>query len=328
MRFSITQPATARLLTLLTISVAGCAPTGFLITPVSTRRQLVETELIHQAWLAPKIAVIDIEGVMVNARKADLLSDGEHPVSLLLEELDRAAADRAVKAVILRINSPGGTVGASELMHHQVLRFRQKTAKPVVAVMMDVAASGAYYLACACDEIVAHRSTVTGSIGVILQLFDFTGTMAKIGVTPTTIKSGDLKGGGSPFVTLAEEDRRIFQSIIQQMHDDFVAVVVAGRPQLTEERIRELADGRVYTARQALENGLIDRIGTLQEAIDDLKHTIGARRVNVVAYHRPLNYVPNYYARHPLSPRINLINVDLPAWLRGSGARFMYLWVP
>ncbi|MEE9294892.1 MAG: signal peptide peptidase SppA, partial [Phycisphaerae bacterium] len=298
------------------------------ITPVPAGRKLIENEIIHEAWLAPKIAVIDIEGILVNEAGPPLLTDGEHAVSLLVEKLDRAAHDRSVKAVLLRINSPGGTVAASELMHYEITRFRKRTGKVVIAVMMDVAASGGYYVACACDEIMAHRSTVTGSIGVVLQLFDLTGTMAKLGVRPHTIKSGDLKAGGSPFETLSEKDREIFQRIIDDMHQAFVEVVAAGRPGLTEEHVRKLADGRVYTASQALEAGLIDRIGTMRDAIEVAKKKIHAQKVNVVVYHRPLRYVPNYYARAAVGGDINVFKIEWPAWLRRPTARFMYLWVP
>lgn len=278
---------------------------------------------------APKIALIDVDGVLSNASASGILGDGEHPVSLLLEKLDRARKDPDVKAVILRINSPGGTVAASELMFREVEHFRRATGKPVAAVMMDVAASGGYYLACACDPIVAHESTVTGSIGVVMLLFDVTGTLSKIGVKPTTIKSGESKAAGSPFEQLSERDRQIFQGIIDQMYDGFLKVVRAGRPKLSEDQIRALADGRVYTARQALEAGLIDRIGTLRDTVAGLKEQLGLKRASLVAYRRPLGYVPNYYARAPSwGGDINVFRLDLPEWAKRVGPQFLYLWAP
>ncbi len=312
----------------LVLSAAGCMPKGLLIIPVSPDRRVVEAELIHEAWLAPKIAVIDLDGVIVNASRSGLLSDGEHPVSALLEKLDAAAADRAVKAVILRINSPGGSVAASEYMHQELMRFRAETNKPVLAAMMDVAASGGYYVACACDEIWAHRSTVTGSIGVLMQLFDVTGTMAKIGVTPTTIKSNELKAGGSPFEKLSARDREVFQGIINGMYEEFIAVVVAGRPELSEDRIRQLADGRVYTAQQAFDSGLVDHLGSFRDVIEEAKRRVGVKQANVVTYSRPHAHVPNFYARSPFEANVNIVNLDMPRWLRGGGAKFMYLWAP
>ncbi len=313
----------------LTLSVAGCMPDSVMITPVSRKPELVERTLMHGGWFAPKIALIDVDGVIVNERTSVLLGEGEHPVSLLLEKLDRARNDSAVRGVILRINSPGGSVVASELMHTEIERFQAETDKPVVAVAMDVAASGGYYIACACDEIVAHPSSVTGSIGVLMQLFEVTGTMSKIGVTGHTIKSGERKGAGSPFERLNPEDRAMYQAMIDEMHERFVHVVIAGRENLTEEQVRELADGRVFTASQALEAGLIDRIATIHDVVASLKRRTDSARASLVTYGRPTGYHATIYARADRSGGdVNIVNVELPSWLRGNGAQFMYLWQP
>ena len=155
----------------------GCLDGSFLITPVGFRKHLVEEELYRESLFAgDKIALIDLSGILLNSPAPKLVGTGEHSVSLLLEQLDMARRDGAVKAVILRINSPGGGVVASELMHDEVTYFKKSTGKPMVALLMDVAASGGYYVACACDKIVAQRSTITGSIGVIMQMFDVSGT--------------------------------------------------------------------------------------------------------------------------------------------------------
>ena len=175
-------------------------PQGLLIQPVSTDQALVETVIYREAAFASdKILVADVDGLLINAHATELFGRGEHPVGLLLEQLDKARRDRSVKGVVLRINSPGGAVTAAELMHQEITRFREKTGAPVVAALMDVAASGGYYVACACDEIIAQRSTVTGSIGVLMQTFDLTGTMAKLGIGADAITSGPHKDAGSPF---------------------------------------------------------------------------------------------------------------------------------
>lgn len=310
----------------------GCMPEALLIVPVARRKGLAETTFNTDWPFTPKIAIIDVEGTLSTGRGLPLIGSGENQVSFLTEKLDRARSDRNVKAVILRINSPGGTVTASELMHREIKHFRSTTGKPVVAVMMDVAASGGYYIACACDEIVAHHSTVTGSIGVIMQLFDVTGTMRMIGVTPNTIKSGEQKGGGSPFEEMSAEQRAIFQSVIDEMYGQFVSAVDEGRPELSEDRVRELADGRIYTARQAIEVGLIDRIGTMRQTLGELKDRIGDGYVRVVTYHRTYASKPNIYAMQPETPatanRSGSIHVDLPDWLGQPRAQFMYLWTP
>ena len=315
----------------MSLLAAGCMPEGLLVTPVTARREMVEETLIREPGIFPdKVAMIDVSGILLNVREQRFLGEGEQPVSLLLEQLDKARADKAVKAVVLRINSPGGSVTAAELMHDEILRFRA-TGKPVIAVMMDVAASGGYYIACACDEIWAHKSTVTGSIGVIAQFLDVTGTMQKIGLAAPAITSGPNKEAGSPFKTMSPEQRAIFQAIVDQMYEGFLKVVQDGRPKMTADRIRELADGRVYLASQALDLGLIDRIGTLPEAFADIKKRTESKSLRVVAYQRPLGYKPNYYAETGAAGtgtgNVNLIHIDLPTWLNGA-PQFLYLWSP
>jgi len=312
------------------LAITGCLPPSLLITPVQVRPALQETVLSRDGWFAfDKIAMIDVSGVILNAPKPKLIGAGEHAVSLLLEQLDMARRDGSVKAVLLRINSPGGTVVASGLMHDEITHFRKTTGKPVIAVMMDVAASGGYYIACACDEIIAQPSTVTGSIGVVMQLFDLTGTMNLIGVRGDAIVSGAFKDAGSPLRTMRPEERELFQAIVTDMYERFVAVVVAGR-RLDESAVRRLADGRVYTANQALDAGLIDRIATLREAISLTKRRIGSKRVRLVAYQRPLVYRPNYYAAAPAptSFDVNLLNIDAASLGISGTPRFMYLWAP
>ena len=310
---------------------AGCNAPSFLITPVTSSRNLVETVLQKETLFGgDKIVLIDVSGVLMNSEQSQFFSRGEHPVSLLLEQLDKARRDAAVKAVILRINSPGGSVVASELMYDEVKYFKKKTGKPVIALMMDVAASGGYYIACACDEIVAQPSTVTGSIGVIMQLFDVSNTMAKIGVKSEAITSGRMKDAGSPFRQMQPEERALFQDIVNEMYERFVKVVSAGRPNLDEEQVRALADGRVYTASQAKEVGLIDDIRTMRDTISRLKTRIGADKIRLVTYHRPANYKPNYYASAPRqnSRDVNLLKLDLSDWAHLGTPRFMYLWQP
>ncbi len=307
----------------------GCLPDSFLITPVQAPQDLTEQTLSKDALFnAGKIVVIDVDGILLNASKRSLLTAGEHPVANLLEQLDKARTDRWVKAVVLRINSPGGSVTASELMHHEIIRFKE-SGKPVVAMMMDVAASGGYYIACAADEIVACRSTVTGSIGVIMQLLEVTGTMSKIGVTAETITSGSQKGSSSIFTRLTPEQREVFQTIVDKLYAQFVDAVADGRPKLSRQQVVELADGRVYLAEQALEHGLIDRIGTMNDAIAIAKERAGISTVKVIAYSRPYVHTPNYYAMEGSQQSkgdLNLLKLNLANQAHSAWPPFMYLW--
>lgn len=311
----------------------GCGPASFLITPVSGSRALEEHVVERESiWAGKKIALVNVEGVISNARSGSLIGGvGDNPVALLKEKLDLAARDDAVKAVVLRINSPGGGVTASDLMYSELLRFRERTGKPLIASMQDTAASGGYYIACAADRIIASPTTVTGSIGVIMITPELSGLMERIGARANVIKSGPLKDAGSPFREMNEQDRAVFQGIINQMYARFLEVVGRSRKGLSAERIRELADGRVYMAPQALEAGLIDEIGALRESLAVAKRAanLNDTPIMVVEYARSADYRANIYAEAPNpTSQVNLINVNVPWLTRDSGPQFMYLWAP
>jgi protease-4 len=274
-----------------------------------------------------KVAIIDVEGVILNARSSGLLGSGENPVSLFRERLDAAAADSRIKAVVLRINSPGGAVTASDIMYQDLLRFRRDTCKPVVACMMDVAASGGYYISMACDRVYAHPTTVTGSIGVIMSLYNAHGLFEKIGLASNPIKSGPNKDLGNPGRPMTEEERQILQGIVNGFYDQFVAVVVKGR-NLPEERIRALADGRVYMGLDARKLGLVDEIGYLDDAIQSAMDMACLCDARVVAYDRCDGYRGSIYAGLPRLPSEINVKFDVPGLGHQGGAAFMYLWEP
>ena len=232
------------------LAAIGCSPVGGVkITAVPSDLSLKERVVFrHPGWVSDRIAVLDISGVLMNAHSPGFLSEGEHGVSLIVEKLARAASDKRVKAVVLRINSPGGTVTASDILYQEIKAFRKMTGKPVVAYFQDVAASGAYYLACAADEIMAQRTTVTGSIGVIMQMVDLSGVLGKLGISSDAIKSGPFKDAGSPLRVMKPSERVVFQEMVDDFYHQFVDVVEAGRPRLDRDAVVKLADGRVYTA--------------------------------------------------------------------------------
>src|SRR5262245_25067286 len=229
------------------LCLTGCF-NGVVLTPTHVGGPVEETIVAdaHHWCCRDKVALIDVEGMLLNARGRSRFGSGDNPVSLFRERLDAAAQDRRVKAVVLRINSPGGAVTASDIMYQDLCHFRKETGKPVVACMMDVAASGAYYLAVGCDRVYAHPTTVTGSIGVIMSLYNASGLLGMIGVNSDPIKSGPNKDLGNPARPMTPEERAILQGMVDCFYDQFVQVVVRGRG-LPEERVRALADGRVYT---------------------------------------------------------------------------------
>jgi protease-4 len=246
----------------------------------------------------------------------------------LKEELTMAAEDQHIKAVLLRINSPGGTVTASDVIYHEIMAFKEKRKIPVVAVIMDLGASGGYYIAVAADKIVAHPTSVTGSVGVIMLRVSAEGLLQKIGVEASAIKSGGKKDIGSPFRPMTEEERALFQTMINTFFARFVDVVNKGRA-LPPEQLKIITDGRVLTGPQALQVGLVDQIGYLEDGIEAAKQLAGLKEARVVMYARPSAYKNNIYslAEGP-SGLESLARLDLMNLVRGGSPQFMYLWMP
>jgi len=200
-----------------------------------------------------RIAVVRVEGVILDAQPT-------------IGELKRYGENPLVKAIVIRIDSPGGGVVPSQEIHDAVKRIRDKHNKLVIASMGTVAASGGYYIAAATDRIVANAGTLTGSIGVIMELANVEGLMKKIGVESVVIKSGDHKDLGSPFRAMNGEDRHILQNVMDDVHSQFIEAVAAGRS-LDIKEVRALADGRIFTGRQAKTAKLVDELGDLNDAI-------------------------------------------------------------
>lgn len=288
------------------------------------RRPLDETVVYGKS--GPKVLLLDIDGVIGDSNVRGPLGTGgrEATTSLVREQLDKAEKSQ-VAAILLRVNSPGGAVTASDVVYREILRFKQENDIPIVTIMMGVAASGGYYVAMASDHVIAHPTTVTGSIGVIAAGLNLSGLMQRYGVDNQTITAGEFKDAGSPLRPMTAPERAYLQTIVDDMHLRFQEVVVEGRPALDAERVRFLADGRVYTAGQALENGLVDAVGYMPDAIDELKRRIQAPELRVVAYHREREWRANLYSSTaPPPPKAGLaerLGVD-----RGPG--FLYLWWP
>ncbi|MEY4527970.1 MAG: hypothetical protein RL768_1689 [Nitrospirota bacterium] len=275
-----------------------------------------------------KILLVDVSG-MISSEDKESFYTYPSMIATIKEELTRASRDESVKALVLRINTPGGTVTASDIIHHELKLFKASRKIPVIASIMDVGASGGYYIASAADRILAHPSTVTGSIGVIMLTVNAHGLLEKVGVEATAITSGPQKDMGSPFRVMTPEERGIFQALIDSFYQRFLSVVQDGRPNLQMEHIKKLADGRIYTGDQAKAAGLVDEIGYLEEAIDAAKKKAGLTEAKVVTYRRPGDYSNNIYTKLMApSPLAALGNLDVMAFVRGGAPQFMYLWMP
>jgi protease IV len=275
-----------------------------------------------------KVLLVDVSG-MISSEDKESFYTYPSMIATIKEELTRASRDESVKALVLRINTPGGTVTASDIIYHELKLFKASRKIPVIASIMDVGASGGYYIASAADRIMAHPSTVTGSIGVIMLTVNAHGLLEKVGVEATAITSGPRKDMGSPFRVMTPEERSIFQGLIDSFYQRFLSVVQEGRPNLQMEQIKKLADGRIYTGDQAKAAGLVDDIGYLEEAIDAAKKKAGLTEAKVVTYRRPGDYSNNIYTKLTApSPLAALGNLDMMAFVRGGTPQFMYLWMP
>lgn len=226
-----------------------------------------------------RVVIIDVTGV---------IGAGADPFSLtlsqedLLSQIRQAREDSLVKAVVLRVDSPGGGVVASSEIHAELLKFRE-AGKPLVVSMGSTAASGGYYISAPADRIYANADTLTGSLGVILSLTNYEEGFEKLGLRSYVYKSGELKDIGSPTRQPTEEEERVLQSIVDEAYDGFVRVIVEGRG-LPEERVIEIADGRIYTGAQALALGLVDELGNLDAGIAGAKELAGLETALVVRY--------------------------------------------
>ena len=316
------------LLAALALGTTGCfVVLGNPLGVLQRERPLEETTVEGEG--RDKVLLVDISNVITDlpTRHAFGLIEEESTVGRVQSELKKAAKDERVKALVLRINSPGGGVTASDDVYGELVGFKRERKVPVVAALGDVAASGGYYVACAADQVVAHPTTVTGSIGVILVNLNLEGLLGKIGVRNETFKAGEHKDLLSPLRGATPEERRIVQSILDSLHARFVAVVREARPKLDTGRLAELTDGRIFDASQALAAGLVDRIGGLRDAIDVAKKASGLETARVVMYRRADERRENIYSRAGSPAQVNLLPVDLGA-LGGGGPRFMYLWAP
>jgi protease-4 len=223
---------------------------------------LLTSLALDSGWLGgERVAVIRIEGVIMDSRET-------------IEELRRFRDNPSIKAVVLRIDSPGGGVVPSQEIHTEVLKARKDGRLKVVASMGNLAASGGYYIATATDKIVANPGTLTGSIGVIMELANVQGLLEKVGVQSIVIKSGRYKDLASPFRAMSKEDRGLLQNVLDDVHDQFIQAVAAGRA-LKVEEVRPLADGRIFTGRQARTAKLVDELGDLQDAIKLAARLVG-----------------------------------------------------
>ena len=276
-----------------------------------------------------KILVVDIKGVIADAEPESPWSASMANASYITAQLAKAAEDSSIKAVILRLDTPGGEVTAADMIHHAVKDYEKKTGNPVIASMGSVAASGGVYVAVAADYIIANRLTTTGSIGVIAQTYNYSELMKKIGLKAETYTSGPMKdilNGARP---RNPEEVKIIKRFIDEVYDDFVKVVAEGRQGISEDDIRNtvLGDGRFFSGRQALKYHLIDQLGYFDDAVAKAASMAGLAKddYKVVAYKQTFGLMDVLIGASSKPPqlKVELPGASASAKLPGNGKFFL-----
>lgn len=257
----------------------------------------------HKVPMGEKVALVKVTGVIIDSAN-------------VIEELKEYADDASIKAIVLRVDSPGGAVAPSQEIHEEIIKVRKN--KKVVVSMGTVAASGGYYISAPADKIVANAGTLTGSIGVIMELPNFEGLMKKIGVETQIVKSGKHKDMASVFRSLTPEEKLILQTVLDDVHNQFITAVSEGRG-IKFEEIKNIADGRIFTGRMAKDIGLVDELGNLQDAIMLAGKLSGIKGE------------PKVVSKKEEFSVFNLLKGQLPDKLIGnvfSGIQLKYLFTP
>ncbi len=268
---------------LLALGVVALSVLGFFVIVGLMFFNSSEVEAVH----GDKIAHIDLEGIISSATESGWGGTSQSMVERLGSDLKRAREDKDVKAIVLRINSPGGEVTASDVLYNHVKKTSDK--KPVVVYMDSVAASGGYYAACGATEIMANHTTMTGSIGVIISTLNYELLFDKLGVDSVVFTSGEFKDTLSGSRPMREEERAMIQGMVNQIYERFLSVVKGARKDIPERELREnIADGRIFTGTEALSKKLVDKLGYIEDAYARAKELAKAPDAKVMKYNREI----------------------------------------
>ncbi len=272
-----------------------------------------------------KVVIIPIKGILSSESAEGLLFDKPSIVELVKQQLEQASGDALIKGVVLEVDSPGGGITASDVIYHEIVKFKAGTQKKVVVYMQDIAASGGYYISAAADAIVAHPTTITGSIGVIMPLINVAELINKYGIKDASITSGAMKELGSPFKPMTTEETAVLKDIIDEMYLQFVTVVSTGR-KLDVEAVKKLADGRIFTGKQAFEKGLVDQLGYLEDAIGLVKKLAGLTEATIVRYEQQHGLASLFGLMSNRLFQSNTIKLDITRFHEQDDFKPMYLW--
>ncbi len=268
-------------------------------------RQVLAQRAASDTGNGPRIAQIDLTGIITS----DETARGSSPVTEIKSALEQALTDQRVKAIVLRIDSPGGEVTASDTIYHAVRQANEQ--KPVVVYMDSVAASGGYYVACGARRLVANVNTWTGSIGVIIQSFGYGGAMEKVGLTKRVFRSGEFKDTLSGHREMTPQENEYVQNLVMQTYDRFVGIVSAARGIPVEELKAGIADGRILSGADAAALKLVDRTGYLEDAWQEAKELAGVKDAAVIRYTRPAPLISLPSLLSQASDRTQRVEIDL-----------------
>ncbi|MHB9098156.1 MAG: signal peptide peptidase SppA [Syntrophales bacterium] len=275
-----------------------------------------------------KILLISVQGTISDMPQKGVLRSSPSMVQQVVSQLKKAEKDQRIKAVLFKINSPGGTILASDILYHEISSYRERTGAKIIVSMMDVAASGAYYMSLPADTIMAHPTTITGSVGVIFLRPKVGGLMDKIGLGVDVIKFGKNKDMGSPFRESTAEEKSIMQKTVNDFGERFIGLVQKHR-KLKDQAMGEILTARIFTAGEALKWGMVDKIGYLSDAVQEAKIKAGlAGDARLVVYRRVKFPDDNYYSITGAAvedEHLPVVNIALPDSFN-LHAGFYYLW--
>lgn len=279
-----------------------------------------------------KILLVNVSGIIAQDREGGAFgsSSGCSP-DYMKAVLNKARKDSDIKGVILRIDSPGGEVTASDIIAHEIKKYSDETKIPVYSVAMSMNCSGAYYISCSSSRLYAHPTSIMGSIGVIASFPQLIKLADKVGVEMAVIKSGAMKDIGSLVRNMTQEERAVIQSIVDDSYDKFLNIVMSARKTIkSKDDLKMLADGRVYTAEQSLKGGLIDKIGYLEDAVGDMKNQAGIGKLTMITYAYSDSEDANIYSASTKMkmPAVGSMNVTLPLPYLMAHPGLYYIWQP
>jgi len=307
-----------------TLTLLGCATINF--SP-----SLGDLEEVTIEGSGPgKILLVDFDGIINNQKNRNITGNTIDlgMVEKIRSILKKAEKDKEIQALLIKINSPGGTVTASDIIFHLLKDFKESNKVKIYVQVMDLAASGGYYVALAGNEIIAHPTSLVGSIGVIALKVNLKELMTKIGVDWEIVKSGDKKDFMSPFRSFTKEERDLFQNTIDKYHQRFITTITNNRDELDISQVQLLADGRIFDAEQAKELKLIDDIGYITDTIQRIKLDLNNLNLKLVTYYRSNKYQGNIYSQFQKPTSFNMINVDLGLNPNSLSPYFLYIWSP